>query len=276
MNYEIVLMWVALTLYAAGSALFIVGVVFEREKVVSAALVVSALGLIPQLVSFGMRWVRLGHGPYLGFYEVTGSLTIFTVGMLVLLCWRYPKLAPVGVIVMPFSFLVLAGAMLASKGELHITSSLASYWLFIHVMFAKLGVGSFVMSFALATVFLLRAKSVKGRWAHHLEKLPSQDIVDYLSYRFAVAGFLFWGVMIACGAIWANESWGRYWGWDPIETWSLIVWLIYAGYLHLRLTMGWRGERASWYSVAAMPIALFTLVGIPALFNSIHGAYLGG
>jgi ABC-type transport system involved in cytochrome c biogenesis permease subunit len=105
--------------------------------------------------------------------------------------------------------------------------------------------------------------------------LPDQETVDRLSGRFVVAGFLFWGIMIASGAIWANEAWGRYWAWDPIETWSLVVWIIYAVYLHLRLTLGWRGEKIAWYAIIAMPVAMFCLAGIPFLYKaSIHTGYL--
>jgi ABC-type transport system involved in cytochrome c biogenesis permease subunit len=83
-------------------------------------------------------------------------------------------------------------------------------------------------------------------------------------------------MMIVSGAIWAEESWGRYWSWDPIETWSLIVWLIYAVYLHLRYTMHWKGQRLAWYAIISMPIALFCLVGIPTVYDTIHAGYIGG
>lgn len=69
--------------------------------------------------------------------------------------------------------------------------------------------------------------------------------------------------MIVSGAIWANQAWGRYWGWDPVETWSLIAWAIYAIYLHLTLTLGWRGKRAAWIAVIALPVILFSLLGVP-------------
>lgn len=108
-----------------------------------------------------------------------------------------------------------------------------------------------------------------------LAKLPPPDTIDELSVKFVGVGFIFLSIMIAAGSIWANEAWGRYWGWDPIETWSLITWLVYAGYLHSRYTLGWRGRRSAWFAVAALPFILFTLFGVPSVYNSIHGAYLG-
>lgn len=275
MTAEIVLMWIALTFYVAGTAMFVGGVVFEREKLTRIAVLISAVGLVPQTASMAMRWIRLGHGPYLGYYELTSTLTFFTVLLLVGMAWRYPKTSSAGIVIMPVALLLIGAAMTAPKGGLDVGPTLASYWLFIHVVFSDLAFGAFVLSFGLAVAYVLRARSPEGRWAHKLSKLPDQETVDRLSGRFVVAGFLFWGIMIASGAIWANEAWGRYWAWDPIETWSLVVWLIYAVYLHLRLTLGWRGEKIAWYAIIAMPVAMFCLAGIPFIYKaSIHTGYL--
>ena len=275
MTAEIVLMWIALTFYVAGTAMFVGGVVFEREKWTRRAVLISAIGLVPQTASMAMRWVRLGHGPYLGYFELTSALTFFTVLLLVGMAWRYPKTSSAGIVIMPVALLLIGAAMTAPKGGLDVGPTLASYWLFIHVVFSDLAFGAFVLSFGLAVAYVMRARSPEGPWARKLSKLPDQETVDRLSGRFVVAGFLFWGIMIASGAIWANEAWGRYWGWDPIETWSLVVWIIYAVYLHLRLTLRWRGEKIAWYAIIAMPIAMFCLAGIPFLYKaSIHTGYL--
>jgi len=82
--------------------------------------------------------------------------------------------------------------------------------------------------------------------------------------------------MIVSGAIWANEAWGRYWAWDPIETWSLIAWVVYALFLHARLTLGWSGNKLAWLSIIALPVVSFSLMGVPLVYDSIHGAYLLG
>jgi cytochrome c-type biogenesis protein CcsB len=222
-----------------------------------------------------MRWVRLGHGPYLGYFELTSALTFFTVLLLVGMAWRYPRTSSAGIVIMPVALLLIGAAMTAPKGGLDVGPTLASYWLFIHVVFSDLAFGAFVVSFGLAVAYVMRARSPEGPWARKLSKLPDQETVDRLSGRFVVAGFLFWGIMIASGAIWANEAWGRYWAWDPIETWSLVVWIIYAVYLHLRLTLGWRGEKIAWYAIIAMPVAMFCLAGIPFIYKaSIHTGYL--
>ncbi|MRR52535.1 MAG: cytochrome C biogenesis protein, partial [Rhodocyclaceae bacterium] len=258
------------------AALVLIGFVVKKERVTLAALIVAAAGLVPHIAAMAGRWVRLGHGPYLGFYEVISSYAFFGVVIFAVLVWRFKPLRPLGVVLMPIAFLVLGGAMLAPKSELEVTASLASYWLAVHVAFAKLSYGSFITSFGLAVIYLMRSLRPQGAVAVRLAKLPAQEVIDDLTFKFVAAGFIFLGIMIAAGAVWANESWGRYWGWDPIETWSLISWLCYAVILHLRLTMGWKGDKFAWAAVAGLPINLFAVVGVAIVYNSIHGAYMTG
>ncbi len=274
---EIVLMWIALTCYAVSSALYAVNVVFGSKWSARGALIAAMLGLVSHTAAIIVRWVAVGHGPYLGFYEVVSSLAWCTVVALVVIAWRRPGLQQIGVVIMPLALLSVGAAMLAPKSQMEITGTLASWWLVLHVGFAKLTYGAFIVSFALALVFLIREHSTElPRWARFLEKMPSQQVIDDLSFKFIAVGFILLAIMIAAGAIWANEAWGRYWSWDPIETWSLISWLIYAAYLHLRLTMGWRGTKTAWIAVLALPVLVFAFLGVPLVYNSIHAAYLTG
>jgi cytochrome c-type biogenesis protein CcsB len=291
MTVEIVLMWAALTIYVIATAHFVFGVTLEKEKFVRRGVVIAALGTVPHIASLAVRWARIGHGPYLGFYEVTSALTLCAVLFYLFAAWRRPALGTLGIAVMPVALLLVGASMLAPKSGMPITPTLASYWLVIHVLFSDLAFAAFVISYAFSLTYIIRERSRSktvdaetgevvigppgsGPYAHKLERMPEQDVLDHRSARFIYAGFLFWGAMIASGAIWANEAWGRYWGWDPIETWSLIVWIVYAVYLHLRITLGWRGQKINWVAVIAMPVCLFCLIGIPFVFHSIHGAYL--
>jgi cytochrome c-type biogenesis protein CcsB len=269
-------MWTAVTAYAAGSIAYAVGAVFRVPRAVEVATWVSLLGLVPHLVATGVRWVRVGHAPFLGFYEVVSGLVLAAVFLMGLLLINYRSLAPMGVIIMPLAFLTLGAAMFAPKGDMEVSATLASWWLTIHITFAKLAYSAFIASFALALLYLMREKWSHGGLADMLSKLPRQEIIDDLSFKLIGAGFIFLGCMIAAGAVWANEAWGRYWAWDPIETWSLISWIVYAVYLHLRLTMGWRGRKLAWVAVVALPVVVFSIIGVPLVYNSIHGAYLTG
>ena len=275
MTFEIVVTWIALTFYAAATAMSVIGVIFTKDLLAKRASLVAGVGLVFQTASLGVRWVRVGHGPYLGFYEVASALVLCTIGAFVIATWRSPRLAPAGIGILPIALLLMGGSMLAQGSDMPMTAKLSSWWLFVHVAFANLAFGAFALSFGCAIVYLVRLRSADGKWAKRFEKLPVQDVLENLTVRFVLVGFLFWAMMIATGAVWANEAWGRYWGWDPIETWSLIVWIIYAVYLHVRFTLKWRGERLAWFAIVAMPLALFALIGIPLAFNAPH-AGIGG
>lgn len=273
LQLEIVWMWAAVTLYAAGAALFIISVVFRSPRLGDVAMLATALGVVAHVVGIGGRWVRVGHGPYLGMYEIVSTYALFSVLALLIAVRKVRAVRPIAVAVMPIVFLMLAGAMLASKDGVPITGTLASWWLVVHVAFAKLATGSIVTAFAFSAVYLLR---LREGMAERFSKMPRQEVLDDLAFRFVAVGFIFLGIMIAAGAIWANESWGRYWSWDPIETWSLVTWLLYAAILHARLTLGWRDKRFAWAVALALPFALFAFLGVPIVYDSIHAFYLKG
>jgi cytochrome c-type biogenesis protein CcsB len=275
MTVEIVVTWIALTFYALATAMSAIGVIFTKETLVRRTVLVAGVGLLAHAASIGIRWARVGHGPYLGFYEVASFLVFFAMGAFVIAAWRNPRLSAAGIGILPVALLLMGGAMLAQGSDMPMTAKLSSWWLFVHVTFANLAFGALALSFGCAIVYLVRSRFASGKWAKRFEKLPVQDVLENLTVRFVLVGFLFWGMMIATGAIWANQAWGRYWGWDPIETWSLIVWIIYAVYLHVRFTLKWHGERLAWFAVVAMPLALFALIGIPLAFNTPH-AGIGG
>ena len=94
--------------------------------------------------------------------------------------------------------------------------------------------------------------------------------LDLLNYRVISLGFLFLTLVIITGAIWAQKAWGRYWTWDPKETWSLITWLIYALYLHMRISRGWKGKKAAWFAVIGFLCVVFTYIGVNTWIPSIH------
>jgi len=98
--------------------------------------------------------------------------------------------------------------------------------------------------------------------------------MDDLMYKFVASGFLFNTIMIASGAIWANQTWGRYWGWDPIETWSLISWLIYGICVHLRINALWSGRRIAWFIIFSIIVLAFALFGVGYVYSGLHTDYL--
>ena len=127
--------------------------------------------------------------------------------------------------------------------------ALKSYWLAIHVAAMTLSIGIFFVAAVLGVVYLFAERYTRrvaaGRSpANHgiMRRLPGAEELDRLTYRTVVFGFPIWTFGIIAGAIWADQAWGRYWGWDPVETWAFITWVVYACFLHARATAGWRGQ----------------------------------
>jgi cytochrome c-type biogenesis protein CcsB len=100
--------------------------------------------------------------------------------------------------------------------------------------------------------------------------LPSADELDRITYKTVAIAFPLLTLMIAAGAYWANRTWGSYWSWDPKETWAAITWLVYAGYLHMRITRGWRGRRAAYFAILGFAIVMFTFFGVTYLLPGLH------
>ncbi len=100
--------------------------------------------------------------------------------------------------------------------------------------------------------------------------LPDADALDRITYKTICIAFPLLTLMIAAGAYWANRAWGSYWNWDPKETWAAITWLVYAGYLHMRITRGWRGRRAAYFAILGFAVVMFTFFGVTYLLPGLH------
>ncbi len=271
--YEIGLHWASVAFYAISACFFVYGFVFKKERALKWGVAAAVAGLIPHTMALALRWYYTGHGPYLRRYEVYSSDVLIGLVVFTIVQWRKTTLRPLGVIIMPASFLLIGMAVLSSPEIRPLPETFQTFWLFVHIFFAKLAYGSCLIATALAGFYLLvnRSGFQSGGWT---SKLPEPMIIDELSYKFTGFGFIMIGVMIAAGAIWANDAWGRYWAWDPVETWSLISWVIYGIYLHLRRIHGWKGTKAAWYNIASFALLLFTIFGIGLLYISNHSPYM--
>ncbi len=296
---EIIAIWIAEFCYAVAAALLVIGFAFKKERLIRYSFVAALVGLAPHSVAIIVRWVQAGHAPYIQFYEVILSDTWFGVAIFLGLVWRFPRLRPAGLLALPLTFVLLGIGVFSSTEIRALPPTFKTYWLILHILFAKLTYGSFLVAADLGLLYLLKERYLRRRGVvvkvnpHIAElapeggsvdgllsesfyrRLPSLARMDELSYQFAVAGFLFCGTMIAAGAVWANNAWGEYWGWDPVETWSLVTWLIYGIFLHLRLQRGWKGSRSAWYVLGGLVVALLAFFVMPYIMDSVHAAYLG-
>jgi cytochrome c-type biogenesis protein CcsB len=156
--------------------------------------------------------------------------------------------------------------------------ALNSYWLAIHVSAAVVCFGAFTIGAALSGLYLVAqsaedrvaAGKEPGRSAAIAERIPSADRLDLMSYRIHAFMFPIWTFAVIAGAIWAEAAWGRYWGWDPKETWAFITWVIYAAYLHARATAGWRGKKAAYVAIAGYATILFNYFVVNIFVQGLH------
>ncbi len=157
--------------------------------------------------------------------------------------------------------------------------ALKSYWLVIHVSAAIICAGAFTLAAATAGLSLVRSRlerkaggaDVTG-WA--AAGAPPASALQTMTNRTIAFTFPLWTFAVVAGAIWAENAWGRYWGWDPKETWAFITWVVFAAYLHARSTAGWRGNRASWIVIIGWLAFLINYFGVNIFVNSLH-SYAG-
>jgi cytochrome c-type biogenesis protein CcsB len=212
----------------------------------------------------------IGRIPVTNLYE---SLVFFawSVNLFYLFVeWKYKSRA-FGAFVIPIAFLTMVFAFTNESGIQPLVPALQSYWLHGHVITCFLGYAAFAVSAGVAVMYLLKARHEKaGTTEGVISRFPSSKALDDLVYRAIIWGFPFLTAGIITGAAWANYAWGTYWSWDPKETWSLIVWLVYAAFLHARVTRGWHGTRAAVLSIAGFLATVMCYLGVNLVLSGLH------
>lgn len=268
--WEVSLHWTGVAFYILATALLANAVIFEHPKRLRWGIAAVAAGLVPHGAAILMRWIASGHGPYMLKYEVLSSNTWIALVLLVGFLLRRPTWGALALVVMPVSILMIAFGLFSNPEIRELPPTLRSVWLVFHISFAKLSAAAFLISVASGAVLLMKQRGRHGVW---LDKAPDEAALDALTVRLIGFGFMFWTVTVVAGAIWANQSWGRYWGWDVIETWSLITWLVYGTFLHARLFFKLKPATTAWWAIGCMAVFLLTILILPFLMPSLHSAY---
>lgn len=248
---------------------------------VRVALVLTALGLGAHILGVIARGLAVHRVPWGDMYEFVTTVTCVAVAFFFFLMLRY-RAYRLGLFVLGPVVVLLGLAetvIYTPAGQL--PPALQSYWLAIHVTSITLATGAFVVAALFAVVYLLAdrraqraAAGLPTRAEPIFRLLPAPAMIDRLAYRMVVFGFPLWTFGIIAGAIWADEAWGRYWGWDPTETWAFITWVVYAGYLHARATAGWRGRRSAYIQLIGFGCLLFNTVVVSLIIKGLH-SYAG-
>ena len=231
----------------------------EKSGRIGTAMMV--LGFIFLFAGVALRGVSAGRVPWGNMYEfsITGALAFTGAYLFALKKYKVRWLGLPVVIAVLLTLGTAITILYVKSGPL--VPALKSTWLAIHVSAAIVSGGVFLLANRVAAAYLyldrVEARGPRPKWA---EKIPSLEVLDQLSYRLVAFVFPLWTFAVIAGAIWAESAWGRYWGWDPKETWAFITWVAYAAYLHARVTIGWRGRRAAWLCLFAGSTFLFNYI----------------
>jgi cytochrome c-type biogenesis protein CcsB len=241
----------------------------------------TVLAFVLHLGATITRGIAAERVPWANNYEfaMTGTLLIIAVylAVLVRVDLRFLGTFIVGLVVT----LVGTSAVSFYVEVTPLADPLKSTWLVIHVFVASLATAFLAIAFALSVTQLmqLRRQRLLSEGAaktgpKFLRTLPNPDTLEGMAYRFTTIGFIFWTFSLIAGAIWANDAWSRYWGFDVKETWTFIIWVLYAGYIHARATRGWRGAPSAWLSIVGFSAVIFNFTIVNVFFKGLH-AYSG-
>ena len=244
--------------YFLSLILYLAHLILKRDPLEKAGRTALFLSLLGNTGVFVMRWREAGRPPLTNMYE---SIVFFawSIAAIYILFSFFYNVRILGFPVSLSLLLTLGYASFLDDGIRPLVPALQSNWLTIHVVTCFLGYAGFLLAFAASIVYFVLA----------VRKSPGAPTVDELAYHGVAFGFIFLAIGIITGAVWANQAWGTYWSWDPKETASLITWILYAAYLHMR-ALGWKGTKSAWLLVLGFLAMLFTYFGVNYLLPGLH------
>jgi cytochrome c-type biogenesis protein CcsB len=278
----------------------------RRELLWTLARIVAIAGASANLLSIVARGIAAGRVPWGNMFEYSTVLAFLVVVGTLVFVEGVARIKTLTGFALMFSVLTLAVAALFFPVEPSpLQPALNSYWIKIHVVAAITGSSLFAIGGIATILFLVKDRSERRALAVRRERapapimggavdvdaphdllpdpegagvaaaprrgiLPTAAVLDRIAYRAIAFAFPIWTFAVIAGAIWAQEAWGRYWGWDPKETWSFVTWTIFAGYLHSRSTAGWKGRRAAWIAVVGFVSLLITYYAVNLWIVGLH------
>ncbi|MBR3393565.1 MAG: c-type cytochrome biogenesis protein CcsB [Firmicutes bacterium] len=267
LQIENTLFTIVMIIYFVSMILYFIFVAAKKEAFSKIAVYLHLGALVLHTAALVCRGIGAGRLPLTNQYEFATSFAWGLSLVSLIFIWKF-KFPVLGAFAAPVMFLIIGYAAMQSKEVKELMPALRSNWLGFHVSTAIISYGAFGVSFVLGIIFLLRDRMKEDSfWGQHT---PAKEKLDIISYRAVALGLLFLTFTIITGAIWAERAWGSYWSWDPKETWSLVTWIIYAIYLHLRIRRGWEGKAAATFAVIGFICVIFTYIGVNTFLPGLH------
>jgi cytochrome c-type biogenesis protein CcsB len=252
--------------------------VVPGRKAAGIATSLTILAFLLELGAVVARAAAVQRVPWGNMHEFTLTCSTALAGAFLFVALRDRSKQVLGVFVVPCVLLALGlsvTVLYADAAEL--IPALRSGWLVVHVMSAMIATGAFALAALFSALFLVQERSdrmiaagerTQPGWVARL--LPEAASMDRIAYRINAFTFPLWTFAVIAGAIWAENAWGRYWGWDPKETWAFITWVVYAAYLHARATAGWKARGSAWIALAGFGCLMFNYFGINLFVSGLH------
>jgi len=270
MHTEFVCYWATVVLYGISSFAYIFGMISRQDKLFTAGQFSAVTGFAIHITTIALRWSSTSVTPFISISESLSLGAFMAVLIFLALQFSTKLFRPVGAFVIPVAFVLMGwGGTRMEAVAKTLAPALQSGWIWVHITGASAGFASVLIAAGFGLVYLLK----ETRSGAVYDKLPSLPVLDTMGYRFVAGGFIMYGLMMISGCFWSNQVKGSYWGWDPVEVWSLVSWLTYGIYLHLRVTFGWRGRKLAWYALIALCAMIVSYWGIPFTLETFHSGF---
>jgi ABC-type transport system involved in cytochrome c biogenesis permease subunit len=268
-NTEQFFLYGTLVLYCSSYLLYIAWPKLPVSRITrdNSFLVLSLLGQVMLSIVIAIRWARTGHGPFINLYEILLS-NLWSLSLIYLLFFLYlRKVRAVTAVAAPVFLLFLLWLLLVSAPDTPLPATFDSIWLYYHVVFGKLFLGTLLIAAVLHMGKLL----LETNLGHcYLKEVPGRAYMEAVAYRILALSFIFDSLMLVIGSIWAQDAWGRYWAWDPLETWSFLTWLSLVLVLHARYLKRFSDQLVSCMVIGTFLLAFVTFFGVPFLSTAPH------
>ncbi|MGE5308679.1 MAG: cytochrome c biogenesis protein CcsA [Deltaproteobacteria bacterium] len=249
----------ALLSYLVSAGLFVFASAFKNAALERPADIFFRVGFLFHTLLVGFRWHEAGRPPFANMYEAL-VLMAWCIALVYVVFSLSGRVRFLGKAVSVLLLLMMNFIATLDSTITPLMPALQSRWISIHVVTYFIGYGGLTLSFVCGLYYLFARRAER----------PLAPSLDLLGYRFIAFAFPFLTIGMTTGSVWANAAWGTYWSWDPKETCSLITWLVYALYLHLRVFRGWKESKAAYLSIFGYLAVLFTFVGVNFILPGLH------
>ncbi len=260
----------AMLLYLGAMGFFFAFFAYRREGLRWLALTLVVPGVAVHVLAMVARGFADGHYPLANMYEYSSMFALVAVVVFLLMSLRYPVATLAGGLALFVAVALMGVGFALYQSPEPLVPALQSYWLKIHVTSMMTSSGVLVSSFVFAALYLVKDRSSWLKGTAIAARLPSLESLDRLTFQAILFGFPIWTFGTMAGAIWGEHAWGRWWGWDPKETWAAITWMVYAIYLHAHGLRAWRGRRTALIATAGFVSILITLYAVNLWIVGLH------